>query len=142
MQEDLVSIIYASSANHLFTRTELLDLLKVSRENNEKADITGMLLYKDGNFIQAIEGHESVVNRLYQKIIKDPRHSNIVLLGNQPIPERQFLNWSMGFRNINDLSTKDLEGFSRFLEEDFAPDYFRNNPIRAYVMLLAFKENM
>jgi len=139
---NLISIIYASSAVNLFSEAELIDLLKKSRENNAAEDITGMLLYKDGNFIQVIEGPEEAINRLYQKILRDPRHHHIIQLGKQPIPERQFPDWSMGFRDVNKLSHQELEGFSSFLEEAFTPEYFQRNPIRAYVMLLNFKRHM
>ncbi len=139
---ELISIIYASAAVNFFSEAELIDLLKLSRENNAAENITGMLLYKDGNFIQAIEGPEPAVNRLYQKILTDPRHQHIMLLGKQPIPERQFPDWSMGFRDIDHLTQQELEGFSSFLNEEFTPEYFQHNPIRAYVMLLNFKQHM
>lgn len=139
---NLISVIYASSAVNLFSKAELIDLLKISRENNAAENITGMLLYKDGNFIQVIEGPEDAIHRLYQKILKDPRHHHILMLGEQPIPARQFPDWSMGFRDVNQLSDQELEGFSSFLEEEFTPEYFQHNPIRAYIMLLNFKQYM
>lgn len=142
MSEELFSIVYASAAIQKFSETELVDLLKISRENNIRHDITGLLLYKDGNFIQAIEGPEEAVVQLYQKIQEDSRHHHIITLGRQPIPERQFPDWSMGFRNINNLPEEELDGFSRFLDEDFTPEYFSDNPIRAYIMLLNFKKYM
>ena len=138
----LISLIYASSANKMFSETELVELLKFSRENNKRLDITGMLLYKDGNFIQVLEGPEEAVDGLYQKIMGDPRHVNIMMLGKQPIPERQFADWAMGFRNIDKLTAAELEGFSSFMDADFTPDSFKDNPIRAYVMLLNFKKYM
>ncbi len=138
----LISLIYASSANKMFSEAELVELLKISRENNKRLDITGMLLYKDGNFIQVIEGPEEAVNQLYQKILGDPRHTNIMMLGKQPIPERQFASWAMGFRNIDKLTAAELEGFSSFMDADFTPASFKDNPIRAYVMLLNFKKYM
>ena len=142
MDEELYSIIYASSAVQLFTRDQLLDLLTVAKENNNKIGVTGLLLYKEGNFIQAIEGIESVVKELYAKIQQDRRHENIITLGSQAINERQFPDWTMGFRNLDEMSKDQLEGYSRFLEEDFTPEYFRENPLRAYIMLQNFKENM
>ncbi len=142
MDEELYSIIYASSAIRLFTRDELLELLTTAKERNSKRGITGLLLYKGGNFIQAIEGLESDVKTLYEKIQKDHRHENIITLGSQAINERQFPDWTMGFRNIDDLSKTQLEGYSRFLEADFTPEYFRDNPLRAYIMLQNFKESM
>jgi hypothetical protein len=47
-------IVYASSALQLFTKPELQTLLEKARQNNAKLNVTGMLLYKDGNFMQAL----------------------------------------------------------------------------------------
>jgi hypothetical protein len=139
---DLKSIIYASSARKLFSADELIELLRKSRENNNALDITGMLLYRDGNFIQVLEGPEDVVMSLYEKIRRDKRHFGIIILGQQPITERQFPNWSMGFLNIDEMSAKELEGYNHFLKDEFSPEFFSENPIRAYIMLESFKMGM
>lgn len=139
---NLISIIYVSSAIQLFSEDDLVDLLKTCRENNIRNNITGMLLYKDGNFIQVFEGPEKSASDLYQKIQTDPRHHDIHLLGKHAIPERQFPNWLMGFRNVNSLSEDELKGFTHFMDQDFTPKYFVDNPIRAYIMLMNFKQYM
>ena len=138
----MLSLVYASSAVKLFSEAELVEILKQSRENNLEADITGMLLYKDGNFIQALEGPDGAVEAVYESIKKDPRHRNIILLGKDPIKERQFSDWSMGFQDLNKLTAKQLEGYSEFLLDDFTPAFFKSKPTRAYIMLLSFRDNM
>ena len=72
-------------------------LLEHARRNNEKAGVTGMLLYKDGNFMQVLEGEERVVQALSAKIGRDPRHEKMVTLLEGPLAEREFSDWSMGF---------------------------------------------
>ena len=138
----MLSIIYASSAVKLFTNEEIIELLQKSQENNEKIGITGMLLYNDGNFIQVIEGPDDAVRALYNKIKQDSRHDNVVLLGQDPIHERQFPQWTMGFRNLKNLSPADQARFDPFLQDDFTPDFFKAKPTRAYILLLSFKETM
>ena len=138
----MLSIIYASSAVRLLDRKELVDLLEYSREKNVKYDITGMLLYRGGNFIQVIEGEDEEVLQLYNNIKADPRHKDVTLLSKDPIAKRQFPDWRMGFRNIDQMSAKELEGFSSFLENDFSPAYFKDKPTRAYILLLSFKDTM
>jgi Sensors of blue-light using FAD len=49
-------IVYASSASEAFTGPELQVLLDQARQKNAKFAVTGMLLYKDGNFMQVLEG--------------------------------------------------------------------------------------
>ncbi len=138
----MLSIVYASSAVRLFDRAELIELLETSRKANVAHGITGMLLYRGGNFIQVIEGENEAVLQLYENIKADPRHRNIILLSQDPINHRQFAEWGMGFRNIDQMTRQELEGFSAFLEDDFSPDFFQQNPTRAYILLLSFKETM
>ncbi|OYV16473.1 MAG: hypothetical protein CG438_1611, partial [Methylococcaceae bacterium NSP1-1] len=47
---------YASTALKDWTPEELLELLKVCRDNNAAKDITGMLVYSDRTFFQVLEG--------------------------------------------------------------------------------------
>ena len=138
----MISLIYVSSATRLFNEEELLNLLQLSRSNNEQAEITGMLLYKGGNFMQVIEGPEEAVTALYQKILRDPRHTGIMLLTKEPLKERQFPDWSMGFQNLDKLSPEEIPGYSPFLNEDFTSEVFRANPTRAYIVLENFKKHM
>ena len=138
----MLSIIYASSAVRLFNRQELVDLLEYSRKMNVENDITGMLLYRGGNIIQVIEGEDEAVKQLYKNIKTDPRHKDVTLLSQDPIAKRQFPDWRMGFRNIDQMSDEELEGFSSFLDNDFSPTYFKDKPTRAYILLLSFKDTM
>jgi hypothetical protein len=64
----------------LFSEEELIQLLETSRQNNAKIGVTGMLLYKDGNFMQLIEGPEEAVRALHAKISIDPRHRGLMTL--------------------------------------------------------------
>jgi hypothetical protein len=65
-----------------------------------------------------------------------------VLLGKDPITERQFPNWSMGFRDVKRLSPAEQTKFNEFLRDEFTPAFFESKPTRAYVMLLSFKETI
>ena len=54
---------------------QLLELLKQCL--NPASGVTGMLLYGNGTFLQALEGDEKVVADLYGKIEKDSRHIDV-----------------------------------------------------------------
>ena len=138
-ESPLIQLIYVSSATQDFTEAELKELLELSRQKNGRLGISGLLLYKDGNFIQVLEGPEESVLDLYQRIQKDPRHSNLLTLVHQAIDQRQFADWSMGFHNLNQLKPEDLPGFSPFLTEPLTPQAFQQNPGRATTLLLTFK---
>jgi hypothetical protein len=48
----MFSLTYVSSAVHPFSPRELRDLLEECNDNNRARGITGLLLCKDGNFMQ------------------------------------------------------------------------------------------
>jgi hypothetical protein len=137
----LKSFVYVSSAVKLMSQSELLDLLEQARENNARNQITGMLLYKDGAFMQAFEGEEEMAMRLYGKILVDPRHQSIITLLSGPLESRQFTGWSMAFNNIDLLSDDERFGFSPFLKEPFTKAYFGANPNNALKLLLSFRKS-
>lgn len=136
------SILYASSAPFLLAESDLVEILRVSQVNNARRDITGMLLYKGGNFVQVIEGPDDAVQALYTRISRDPRHRGIISLLNRSILERDFPTWSMGFQNIDTLPPDALPGFSTFLTEPFTAAQFRADPRATYSFMLTFRETM
>lgn len=135
-------IVYASSATKHFSRSELLALLTKARATNTKLGITGILLYKDGNFIQVLEGEETAVRALYAKIEKDVRHAGIIVLLQGNELERQFPDWSMGFRDLNDPNVLALPGFNEFLNTPLTGAEFSKDLTRCQRLLLVFKKNM
>ena len=138
----LISLIYVSAATREFDESELLDILAVSRANNERDRITGMLLYKGGSFMQVLEGPEDNVLARYDSIRNDARHEDVYLISVQPIREREFPRWEMGFANIDQIEVTSLPNYSRFLEEDFDSQVFLDEPSRAKILMAAFKEGM
>lgn len=137
----MIQFIYISSSVNPFVKEDLLELLEVSRRNNEKLGVTGMLLYKDGDFMQALEGEETPVRWLSAKISRDPRHKNFVKLLEGPAEKREFPDWSMGFRNLDDIDPRDIPGYSTFLESPLRAQNFTETPTLARTFLLAFKTN-
>ena len=142
MTEKLISLIYVSSALGQMDNQEILDILKVSRQNNEREQITGMLLFKGGNFMQVLEGPEEMVLARYERIRKDARHKDVNLLNVTPIQEREFSKWEMGFSNLDGVDAKTLPGYSPFMEEGFYSAGYREQPSRARILLTTFKKSM
>ena len=138
----MLSLIYVSTSINLLSDDELLDILKVSRENNASKEITGMLLHKGGNFMQVLEGPDDVVNALYEHIKADPRHKDVTMISSEQISTRQFPGWEMAFQNLDNTNIKNEPGYSQFLQDEFTAEVYRENPLRAYIMLLTFRDNM
>ena len=135
----LVSLVYVSFASRKMPEEELKEILTKSRDNNEKRSITGMLLYRGGFFIQALEGKPDDVEAIYEKIKQDDRHRSLLVLYRNPIKERSFSDWSMGFRVIDDDALKSLDGFSDFLDKPLTVEFFDRNPDYATVLLNNFR---
>ncbi|HTU44043.1 MAG TPA: BLUF domain-containing protein [Bryobacteraceae bacterium] len=140
--QDLVSLVYVSSATREFQQPELLEVLRTARNNNQRLDITGMLLYKDGNFMQVLEGPREALSGLMSSIERDSRHRGMIVLIKKPIEERQFANWSMAFKDLNEISLADKAGYSPFLSESLLEEEFQTKPERCYKLLLHFKKNI
>jgi lipopolysaccharide biosynthesis regulator YciM len=135
----MLRIIYSSSATAPFSEQQLDELLQTSRRNNLAADITGMLLYKEGNFMQTLEGPELAVQTLVEKIRSDPRHSNFTALMETPILERSFGNWSMGFKRITQETSINVPGYHDSDDFSLISSRFVQHPLRSLELLLSFK---
>ena len=92
----LVRLMYASRAAASVDQEELVAILRKSKANNPALGVTGVLCFSEGVFLQVLEGGRSAVNRLYNRIASDSRHSQVELLSYAEIGERRFAGWSMG----------------------------------------------
>lgn len=102
-------IAYMSTATKPMNSDELLFLLEQSREKNKRLEITGMLVYSLGNFVQILEGSAENVKGVYHSITQDSRHFGILKLIDKTIKCRSFSEWSMGFRTMNENCVLDLK---------------------------------
>jgi len=135
-------LIYASSAKKSFTTEELVSLLALARQRNHAAGITGLLLFKDGNFMQVLEGDKQSVTATYNKIQQDSRHSGVIKLLDGELSDRLFPDWSMALKDLDNEDVRQLPGFSEFLNSKLSADEFFGNPGRCMVLLEIFKKNM
>ena len=100
----LVRLLYASRAAASLDDDALNTILKQCRANNPQLGVTGVLCFSGGLFMQVLEGGRAVVNRIYNGIAADPRHTDVVLLSYEEINERRFAGWSMGQVNLARLN--------------------------------------
>ena len=136
---NLIQLIYGSSAPTDMSEEELLAILEKSRENNRQRKITGILLFKSGNFLQVLEGEEEIVMDLYRTIQQDPRHGNVITVANRKIKERGFGDWQMAFVNLNSVKPEEVPGYSEFLNDPFDGKTFAEKPSRAFAFINVFK---
>lgn len=87
-------LIYASMAVGN-TDITALDVLERAAVFNVSRRITGLLLVGTHSFAQVLEGGDSEVDDLYSRIQRDPRHSKIRTMSEQPVTQRLWPAWAM-----------------------------------------------
>lgn len=136
---ELFHCIYCSAtAKAAMTKEELDGLLAICREKNGEAGITGMLLYQNRSFFQVLEGDRKAVESLFAKIAKDKRHVRMTKIITEPIEERAFAEWTMGFPKVSSKELAEIPGLNDFFTR--GDSYMKLGPGRAKTLLEAFKE--
>jgi hypothetical protein len=133
---NLLQLIYISSATQKLSPKDLKNILAEARPSNQAKNITGLLLYRDGLFIQVLEGDPELIETLLNSIKKDSRHHNVLVVSRENIAEREFSEWTMGFKNISD----DMEGTNHFLDADSSDIERSLHPGAAKKLLSTFRD--
>jgi uncharacterized membrane protein (DUF373 family) len=112
----MIRLVYMSQAVKPFSTDDLMALLRESRQNNLAEAVTGVLLYVNECFVQVLEGKEEVIEKTFQRIKKDSRHTNVTVLEKVYIKHRQFPDWSMGFEEVDPalFAELNIEGLNHF----------------------------
>ena len=112
----LYHIAYISRASAEFNQNNLKDILKTAKTFNQSQEITGMLIYNGGVFLQVLEGEQDKVDSLYTKIAQDPRHIKCKRIYYEPSSVRIFGHWSMNGINLECDKPKNLEVLKEIID--------------------------
>lgn len=123
-------IVYISTAGGL-PAAEVDQLVAAAERNNFEREITGFLIYNGRNFLQLIEGPKAALMSLMGTLARDPRHSGMLRLIDEPITQRSCPSWSMHRMRLSlDLTTRrssiaselpaPVSSHARHLVENFA----------------------
>lgn len=132
----MVQLTYASAATIPFTPYGLRDLIDRARLRNQFYDVTGMLLFHSGYFLQVLEGPAGGVHQIYTSITRDRRHRQPKILLYQEIARPEFGSSPLGFADLS-LSNQFPAGFSEFYRT--MPE-ITQGPNRAYHVLQSFQQ--
>jgi hypothetical protein len=101
MTKDTYQLLYCSRNCIHGTPFEVADeigkILSVSRTNNVEAAVTGALIFNTVLFAQVLEGPLDGVERIFEQIQRDLRHSDLMVLESGLVAARDFPKWSMAF---------------------------------------------
>lgn len=131
-------LIYVSSATKRLGENDLSIYLEQFREKNLRLGITGMLLYKGGNFMQMLEGEKNIVLELYAIIQNDERHKDVTTILTEDIKSRNFDNWSMGFLNMDAVGN--YPKYSKYIQTKLNPEAFHEDSRDAYDFIVSFND--
>jgi hypothetical protein len=93
----LVQLVYSSLATEPMPKSKLYKILVQARGNNKRADVTGLLVFVDGKFLQVLEGEADLVSQVLRKIAVDTRHKDMKVISEKSIQQRTFASWQMAY---------------------------------------------
>ena len=114
-------IVYQSTASQEFGSLALFRLLTEAQLRNARLQITGHLLFLNGEFTQCFEGPPESVEQLWQSLLRDTRHHDINLLVRHSTQERRFPAWSMAFSTYSSHYVHGMQGFFPMNEASQSP---------------------
>lgn len=105
-------LVYTSLPRAEMTPEILSEISAISIENNKENNITGMLLGIENRYLQYLEGDQSAVLKLYNKIKLDGRHHSVTEWISGKAEKRIFGEWSMASWMLSSNELKSHPGLS------------------------------
>ncbi len=108
---DLCQLVYISriTSTGLSSPSTLNDISETSVERNQIDNITGILCYGNGYFLQCVEGSEQALTNLKNRLLIDDRHKELKVLDFSEITKRRFASWSLRSITLERWMTKEPE---------------------------------
>lgn len=104
--ENLVHVIYISAASPDISEHDTVKFLNEARKSNRKNDVSGLMLYMGDCLLLLLEGEAIKVDMASKDIFSDRREMRMIL--REPISEREFPDWIMGFETVEPLEAARL----------------------------------
>lgn len=136
---EITSLVYISRASEEFRTRAARQQLKIyAQTENAKHDITGLLIYCEGHFVQIIEGEAAAIDTLYAKIARDKRHSESKILLRSVTSMRMFSKWSMGIVETEDEPDTQIKLDDRLAAIEALSARMQTEPLLASTFIEAF----
>ncbi len=137
---ELFHLVYVSRTTEAFLEQDIEKIENVSQRNNQQFNITGILVFGNGRFMQFLEGSEINVVRIFSKIKKDSRHHNIDVIRRGSIPKRQFSDWHMRLTYPNEINIRSGVIYNKLFDAKIKTETVIDYAIESRALLLAFKK--
>ena len=96
---ELSFLLYVSQATDSLSEEAQTALREKTLLYGQRENVTGVLVYRKGFFMQYLEGHEEELLDLFQKLRGNPRHFNVRVLSRGTLDKRLFNDWSVRWVN-------------------------------------------
>jgi hypothetical protein len=110
-------LTYVSCAVEMLTEADLDDIESKSLAANDARDVTGLLIVNGRRIMQILEGRESAVLELYEKIRKDTRHVIAKLVSTVEDEGRMLMTWNMVVRDVGSIPADVLKQFNELYDD-------------------------
>lgn len=121
----MYQIIFVSSAAAMLDSKDLDLIANYKQQQSKELGVTGLLLYKGGNFLGVFEGEESAVKGCYLYACNNGLFRDAEVINEGSIEERAFEYWSMNILNssvttlFNDVQLRRDKNGSMSMLNDF-----------------------
>jgi hypothetical protein len=88
-------LTYTSLASLDLSDQDLSAILQTARQMNALNAITGLLIFNGTHFLQVIEGPETSIEELMDRLRQDDRHHHVEVREEYYADERSFPDWTM-----------------------------------------------
>lgn len=106
--EDLIHVIYLGAASPELSEHDTVAFLNEARKANRKNDVSGMMLYVGGSLLLILEGAAANVDAACAEMFSSRPDMRMIL--REPLAEREFPEWIMGFETVEPLEAARLLG--------------------------------
>lgn len=131
-------LCYISSQKSILREKDLIELLSESRKKYKENNITGLLLYFEGHFVEFLEGDKDTVQSIFKKTTSDKRHKSVFKITESITDQRKFTNWSMSFPSLNKSKLSKLFGYKPFEIETILSEFSEEDNHPGLVLLRSF----
>lgn len=107
---NVFQLVFIREAAEDISYSDINNILEASRTNNKQENVTGVLIFRDGYFVQLLEGLEPNVRKVFSQSVIDDHASSAKILVETSGTQRLFESSSMAFcdGDISSNSTEDL----------------------------------
>lgn len=134
-------LVYRSRAVSAFSTKDLTAMQQQSQARNEAHDITGLLCYSKGHFVQVLEGSEAEVHALFAKVQQDKRHDQVQVLSERASSHRWFADWRMALVQTNPADLQWLLGYLAARSHNLMPPQVPLTQPHLLTLLTAFSNS-